>query len=84
MTIEENFKVLREIQIGQPKSLVAEKYGKSQKYKSLHGFYQNNKEKIMTTFSSGVINLKRENMKLGKYYDLGKAVFKWLMATGIK
>ena len=41
------------------------------------------KEKIMTTFSSGLIHLKREDMKLGKYDDLDKAVLVRLSSSGL-
>ena len=35
----------------------------------------------MATFSFGMIKLKRKNVKVGKYEDLDKAVFKWLMSA---
>ena len=35
----------------------------------------------MTTFSSGMINLKRNNVKAGIHEDLGKAVFEWFMSA---
>ena len=35
----------------------------------------------MTVFSSGTINLKRKNVKAGKYEELDKAVFKWSMSV---
>ena len=38
-----------------------------------------NKEKVMTAFSSGTINLERMSVKAGKYEKLDKAVFKWFM-----
>ena len=35
----------------------------------------------MAAFSSGKINLKRKNMKVGRYESLGKAIFKWFMSA---
>ena len=41
-----------------------------------------NKEKTVAVFSSGTIeNLKRKNVKAGKYEELDKAVFKWSMSA---
>ena len=40
-----------------------------------------NKKKIMAAFSSGIINLKRKNVKAGKYEELDKAIFKWFMSA---
>lgn len=80
---KENFKALQVIQIGQPKSLVAEKYGKPQNTNLSMFSTKKSKEKIMTTFSSGLIHLKREDMKLGKYDDLDKAVLVRLSSSGL-
>ena len=41
-----------------------------------------NKEEIIAAFSSGTINLKSEDVKVGKHDDLDKAVCKWLMSAG--
>ena len=35
----------------------------------------------MAAFSSGIINLKRKNVKAGKYDELDKAIFKWFMSA---
>ena len=40
-----------------------------------------NEEKTVAVFSSGTINLKRKNVKAGKYEELDKAVFKWSMSA---
>ena len=80
ITIEEKFKSLQEIQSGQPKSLVAEKYGVPRNTISTW-LLPKNKEKIMAAFSSGSTNLKRKNIKPGKYDSLDKAVFKLFMAA---
>ena len=64
----------------QSKSLVAEKYSLLRNTIStwlLHA----HKEKIMAGFSSGIINLKRKNVKAGKYEELDKAIFKWFMSA---
>ena len=62
----------KEIENGQPKSLVAEKYGVPRNTIStwLEPAY---KEKIMGAFSSGTINLKIKSIKTGKYEELDKA-----------
>ena len=62
----------KEIENGQPKSLVAEKYGVPRNTISrwLEPAY---KEKIMGAFSSGTINLKIKSIETGKYEELDKA-----------
>ena len=62
------------------KSLVAQKYGVPRSTISTW-LLPANKEETMAAFSSGKINLKRKNMKAGKYESLGKAVFKWFMSA---
>ena len=79
-SIEEKFKALQDIESGQLKSLVAQKYGVPRSTISTW-LLPANKEKIMAAFSSGKINLKRKNMKAGKYESLDKAVFKWFMSA---
>ena len=73
-SIEDKFKALQEIESGQPKSLVAQKYGVPRNT-IFTWLLPANKEKIMAVFSSGMTNLKRKNIR-GKYEDLGKAVLK--------
>ena len=74
-SIEEKFKALQDIESDQLKSLVAQKYGVP-KSTIITWLLPTNKKKIMTAFSSGKINLKRNNIKAGKYESLDKAVFK--------
>ena len=66
---------VRRYKSGQFKSLVAQKYGVPRSTISTW-LLPANKEKIMAAFSSGKINLKRKNMKAGKYESLDKAIFK--------
>ena len=63
---------------GQLKSLGAQKYAVPRSIISTW-LLPASKEKIMAAFSSGKFNLKRKNMKVGKYNSLDKAVFKWFM-----
>ena len=79
-SIEDKFKVLKETENGQPKSLVAEKYGVPRNTVSTW-LLPAHREKIMAGFSFGTINLKRKNVKAGKYEKLNKAVFKWFMSA---
>ena len=79
-SIEEKFKALQDIEIGQLKSLVAQQYGVPRSTISTW-LLPANKEKIMAAFSSGKINLKRKNIKAGKYESLYKALFKWFMSA---
>ena len=72
--------MLTEIEKRQPKSLVAEKYSLSKNTISTW-LLSANKEKIMAAFSSGIINLKRKNVKAGIYEELDKAIFKWFMSA---
>ena len=72
--------MLTEIGKRQPKSLVAEKYNLSRNTISTW-LLPANKEKIMAAFSSGIINLKRKNVKAGKCEELDKAIFKWFMSA---
>ena len=72
--------MLTEIEKRQPKSLVAEKYSLAKNTISTW-LLPANKEKIMAAFSSGIINLKRKNVKAGKYEELDKAIFKWFMSA---
>ena len=53
----------------QPKLLVAQKYGVSRNNISTW-LLPTNKERIMVTFFSEMINLKRKNVKAGKHEDL--------------
>ena len=78
--IEQKFKALQDIESGQLKPLVAQKYGVPWSTISTW-LLPANKEKIIAAFSSGKINLKRKNMKAGKYESLDKAVFKWFMSA---
>ena len=79
-SIEDKFKALQEIESGQPKSLVAQKYNVPRNTISTW-LLPANKEKIMAAFSSGTISLKRKNVKAGKHENLDKAVFKWFMSA---
>ena len=79
-SIEEKFKALEDIESGQLKSLVAQKYGVPRSTISTW-LLPANKEKIMAAFSSGKINLKRKNMKARKYESIDKAIFKWFMSA---
>ena len=72
---EDKFKALNEIENIKPKSLVAGKYGVPRNTISTW-LLPANKEKIMAVFSSRTINLKRKNVKAGKYELLDKDVFK--------
>ena len=63
---------------GQLKSLVAGKYGLARSTTSTW-FLPANKVDIIAAFSSETINLKRKNVKAGKYADLNKAFFKCFM-----
>ena len=65
---------------GQLKSLVAGKYGLARSTTSTW-FLPANKVDIIAAFSSETINLKRKNVKAGKYADLNKAFFKWFMSA---
>ena len=65
---------------GQLKSLVAGKYGLARNTTSTW-FLPANKVDIIAAFSSETINLKRKNVKAGKYADLNKAFFKWFMSA---
>ena len=56
---EDKFNALQEIESGQPKSLVAQKYGVPRNTISPWILPQN-KEKIMAAFSYGTTNLKRK------------------------
>ena len=62
------------------KSLVAEKYGVQRNIISTWPLPAN-KQKVMAAFSFGTINLKRKNLKTGKYEELDKAVFKWFTSA---
>lgn len=79
-SIKDKFKALQEIESGQPKSLVAQKYNVPRNTISTW-LLPANKEKIMAAFSSGTISLKRKNLKAGKHDNLDKAVFKWFMSA---
>ena len=79
-SIGEKFKALEDIESGQFKSLVAQKCGVPRSTLSIL-LLPANKEKIMAAFSSEKINLKRKNMKAGKYESLHKAIFKQLMSA---
>ena len=68
---EDKFKALNEIENIKPKSLVAAKYGVPRNTTSTW-LLPANKEKIMAVFSSRTINLKRKNVKAGKYELLEK------------
>ena len=70
--------MLQDIDSRQLKSSVAQKYGVPRSNISTW-LLPANKKKIMAVFLSGKINLKRKNMKAGKYESLDKAVFKWFM-----
>ena len=72
---EDKFKALNEIENIKPKSLVAGKYGVPRNTISTW-LLPANKEKIMAVFLSRTINLKRKNVKAGKYELLDKVVFK--------
>ena len=74
-SIEDTVKALQQIENGQPKPLLAQKYGVPRNTISIW-LLPANKEKIMAVFSSGMTNLQRKNIKAGKYEDLDKAVFK--------
>ena len=65
-SIEEKFKALQDMESGQLKSLGAQKYAVPRSIISTW-LLPASKEKIMAAFSSGNINLKRKNMKAGKY-----------------
>ena len=65
---------------GQLKSLVAGKYGLARSTTSTW-FLPANKVDIIAAFSSETINLKRKNVKAGKYADLNKAFFKCFMSA---
>ena len=65
---------------GQLKSLVAGKYGLTRNTLSTR-FLPANKVDIIAAFSSETINLKRKNVKAGKYADLNKAFFKCFMSA---
>ena len=80
VSIEDKFKALQETESGQPKSLVAQKYGVPRKTISTW-LLPGNKERIIAAFFSGKINLKRKNVKVGKYEDLHKAIFNWFMTA---
>ena len=79
-SIEDKFKALQETESGQPKSLVAQKYGVPRKTISTW-LLPGNKERIIAAFFSGKINLKRKKVKVEKYEDLGKAIFNWFMTA---
>lgn len=79
-SIEDKFKALQEIESGQLKSLVAQKYGVLKSTIPTWSLLVY-KEKIIAAFSPGMIILKRKNGKAGKYEDLNKAVFKWFMSA---
>ena len=79
-SIEDKFKALQEIESGQLKSLVAQKYGVLKRTIPTWPLPVD-KEKVIAAFSLGMIILKRKNGKAGKYEDLDKAVFKWLMSA---
>ena len=64
ISIEDKSKVLKVIENGQPKSLVAEKYGVPRNTLSTW-LLPAHREKIMAGFSFGTINLKRKNVKAG-------------------
>ena len=64
-SIEEKFKALEDIESGQFKSVVAQKYSVPRSTISTW-LLPANKEKIMAAFSYEKINLKRKNMKAGK------------------
>ena len=72
---EKKFEALEDIESGQLKSLLAQKYSVPRSTIST-GLLPGNKEKIMAAFSSGKFNLKRKNMKAKKYESLDKAIFK--------
>ena len=77
--IEGKFKVLKQIENEQPKSIVAWLFGVPRNTISTWPLPAN-KEKLVAAFSPG-INLKWKNFKTGKYRKLDKAVFKWFMST---
>lgn len=77
---KDKFKALQEIEHCQSKSLLAEKYGVPRKTISTW-LLPGNKERIIAAFFSGKINLKRKNVKVGKYEDLHKAIFNWFMTA---
>ena len=74
-SIEKKFEALEDIESGQLKSLVAQKYSVLRSTISTW-LLPGNKEKTMAAFSSGRFNLNRKNMKAGRYESLDKAIFK--------
>ena len=73
-SLEDKFKALQETESWQPQLLVAHKYGVPRNTISTW-LLPGSKERIIAAVLSGKTNLKRKNVKVGKYEDLVKSIF---------